>query len=261
MFGISAFFNKDQGSSKDKTTYTPYDPEARGRIADIANRGMDMAEEAWSLYQTDFLPYEREIMAANRRLLPQQTEATRLGLEETMRDIEINRPVKEAAGLASEKFYQQAAEGVDPEIRMGEATADVQQGFGQSWAEMKRELARAGIQPGSSKYQELMADMIYNKAKSVAGARTTARRTAENESFGRLTTATGLAGRPTDTTPYAYGATPGATDPSGKVAGFMGGAASATATGLTPQAVRGRGFTTGQQWGMSGSAGTATYKP
>ena len=271
MFGLSGFFQKDRQTTSETTRQDPYDPAAPGRIGDIANRQMDMAEEAWDLYQTDFLPYEKEIMAANRELLPAQQKATRLGLEETSRDIEMNRPVKEAlikqqladiglSGPAAEKFYKEAVEGVDPETRMGEATADVQQGFGQAWGEIKREMSRAGIHPGSAKYKEMMADMIYNKAKNIAGARTTARRGAQDESFGRLTTAMGVRGKPEgigapNTTQYAYGATPGATDPSGKAAGFMGGAATSTGIGLGTGMTATEGVDKKTSWGLSGKAG------
>jgi hypothetical protein len=269
-----------------QTEYLPYEQEAIAANTRLIDINVDLMEAEFGMQE---------------RLLPEREETVKAGLEEMRRDIEAGRPVKDAqieneiarlkaegrllpeqeeatrqmlkeavaemkrSAPAAEKFYKEAVEGVDPEERMGEATADVEQAFGQSMSEIRRELSRAGITPGSKKYQEVMADMIYQKAKGVGGARTRARRGAKAESFQRLTTAMGLKGRPTqltampgrtDITSTAGGAS-GAVpyqqgvlqlgrlgDPSQAAANLMSGAAQTSKYGLTPrqESVRGSAY-------------------
>lgn len=311
--------NYGQAKGEETQRYYAADPEAAKRLADIAERQMGMAEEAWSIYQTDFLPYEQAMIQANidmidpqqelmtaqigaeaeltparqeatqaalddmvkdieegrpvktemlrqqlaqleaeGRLLSDREELARTGLQEALADIEAGRPLKtemlkqnlaqlqaegrllpareeaaaaglkqrtaetEAAGRllperekaarlgleqvakeiglsgpAAEKFYKEATEGVSAEEYRGEASADVEQTYGQALKEARRDLSRAGVAPGSKKYQEMMADMIYQKAKAGAGARTSATREAGKESFRRLGAAMAVRGRPT----------------------------------------------------------------
>lgn len=305
--------------SEEDQRYYASDPEAAARLADIADRQMTMAEEAWGIYQTDFLPYEQAMIEANMdmidpnrelmqaqigaetELTPARQAATQAALDDMVKDIEEGRPVKtemlkqqlaqleaegrllsdrealakeglkealadieagrplkkemlkqnlaqlqaegrllpareeeaaaglkqrtaetEAAGRllperekaarlgleqvakeiglsgpAAEKFYKEATEGVSAEEYRGEASADVEQTYGQALKEARRDLSRAGVAPGSEKYQEMMSDMIYQKAKAGAGARTRATREAGKESFRRLGAAMSVRGRPT----------------------------------------------------------------
>lgn len=317
MGDLGAFMGQKRG--REDETYYASDPDAAERLAKIAERQMTMAEEAWGIYQTDFLPYEQATIGANMELIdpqwkleeaqleaetaltparqfateaalqemvddmqagrPVKAEALKLqldqleaegrllsdkerlakeGLEEAYDDIVAGRPLKaemlkqnlnqlqaegrllpareeaaaaglkqrtaetEAAGRllparekaarlgleqvakeiglsgpAAEKFYKEATEGVSAEEYRGEASADVEQTYGQALKEARRDLSRAGVAPGSKKYQEMMSDMIYQKAKAGAGARTRATREAGKESFRRLGAAMSVRGRPT----------------------------------------------------------------
>jgi hypothetical protein len=208
------------------TQVSQVDPEAARRMAAVAERSQQLAEQQWGTYQNIFAPYEQELVSTNRAVLPYyqqmmeaeygaqarlaapREEATRLGLEEQIRDIEMGRPVKEAlvqqqlaeleqAAPVSAEFYRQALEGVDVGQRMAEAQADIEQGYAGTRGIMSRELARAGVMPGSARQAEALEDLLYQRAKSIGGARTLARRGAETESFGRLQTAMGVRGRAT----------------------------------------------------------------
>lgn len=214
------------------------DPEAAKRLADIADRQMVMAEEAWGVYKTDFLPYEKANILAQTELIDPKKEFMTAGLEQATKEMGLAEP-------ATEKFYKEAVEGVSAEEARGKASADVEQTYGQGLKEARRDLARAGVSPGSKKYQEMMSDMIYQKAKAGAGARTRATRYAGEESFRRLGAAMAVRGRPT-----AQGlAQP--TGGAGRMAGGLMGGASATSTaGLRPQKTT-EDYTQ-RQWGTSG---------
>jgi len=238
------------GASDTETIAQNYamDPTAIARLQEIAESQQEMAEEAWGIYKTDYLPYEQKLLQANMdlidpnrelmktqiqaetgltpertettrtalknlreqiesegRLLPEQEKATKAALGEHISDIE-------RAGPVSERYYEEALEGINPEERMGEASADVEQAFGQSLGNLRRELSRAGVTPGSQRYQDIVSDTIYEKAKALAGARTTARRGAEEESYQRLTDAMG---RRAGTLTSAGGAIAGRTSTAG----------------------------------------------
>ena len=69
MLGASGSYGRGKGHEESFQSYTPSDPAAAQRLADIADRQVTMGEEAWELYQTDFLPYEQESMKSNLRLM------------------------------------------------------------------------------------------------------------------------------------------------------------------------------------------------
>ncbi|WP_462328056.1 hypothetical protein [Desulfobaculum sp.] len=97
------------------TTINAVDPEAARKLATLS-------EEQLALYKEHFLPYERELANANlavlperqgltteelatqRELLPLRRRVAQAGLEETLFDLELGRPVKEA--LVSEQLAE-----------------------------------------------------------------------------------------------------------------------------------------------------------
>ena len=230
--------------------------------------------------KTEMLEQQLAQLEAEGRLLSDRERLAKAGLEEAVADLREGRPLKQAqlgqqlkeiqlAAPATEKFYKESVEGVSAEEERGKASADVEQTYGQGLKEARRDLARAGVAPGSKKYQEMMADMIYQKAKAGAGARTRATRYAGEESFRRLGGAMSVKGRPGGLQPptgytasgamagatgkglagvesmgrWAPGATPygqpGMPQATGETGGLatqlMGGAAQTSAAGLRPQ--------------------------
>lgn len=195
------------GTSTTTTTQVveqKYDPVASKKMAEIAERQQEMSEEQWALAKEVFEPYEREMVAINRALLPDVAETSAMTMEEMRRDITMGREVKDALresqieelGLsrpATEKFYREAVEGVDVGERMGEATADVAQSFKGGEGNLRRSAARMGLKPTA----QMIRDLALAESKVKAGARTTARRTADVESFQRLQSAMGARGRAT----------------------------------------------------------------
>ena len=104
-------------------TESHYDPVASKKMAEIAERKQEMSEEQWAIAKEVFEPYEREMVAINRALLPEVAATTSLSMEEMRRDIAMGRDVKDVlresqldelrlSRPATEKFYHEAVEGV-----------------------------------------------------------------------------------------------------------------------------------------------------
>lgn len=187
------------------TTNQNYDKPSSRKMARIAQRQQRMAEDQYRLYKRYGKPYDIEALQANRDLLPYITASSQATLEEQMRDLAANQPVKDAlrqeqleeierSRPVADKFYQDALNGVDPQDRMNRAQADVAQGFDQSAATTRRDASRMGINLNSGRMAAALSDTGLERAKAIGAARTGARQMAETENFSRLGTAMGVRG-------------------------------------------------------------------
>lgn len=284
---------------KTSTSYQAADPEAARRLAGVAEREAAMGEEQQGIAKEVYLPYEkamveanmglvqpqadlsREEIASGMRLMPAREAATQASLEESRRDIEMGRPLKDetrnqalaelrASSPAMEKFYQEAADGVDPNYARveGAAGADVAQGYKAAEGMMRRAAGRMG-QGGESAN---LASTGLSFARDMAGAKTMARegerQRAETQGFQRLTTAMGMRGRTglaglgdmgsagTVATPYVAGDMNQGdyrlTNPNATALAAYGGAATANMGGMKTMGSSGHSSQTG--WNASVSA-------
>lgn len=211
------------GGSTTSSTTNSYDPVASMASMYTALNNESRANELFGIYKDSYLPYDQAAMAANTQLLsgltqltqqeidlnselnPTRAAATKSALEEAMRDIEKNRPLRDELRTqqlnelawsqpVAEKFYQEALNGITPqyEQRMGQATSDVAQAYANSANDTAMSLARMGVDPTSGKALAALSGMGSSRAKDTALARTSARDTERNrvetESWNRLTT-------------------------------------------------------------------------
>jgi hypothetical protein len=192
-----------KGGSSSTTTV---DKAYNRRLAAIQERQQDIADEYfryWDEYQkpyeilqtqsnTELLPLETEtakqqqLLAgqqaqAGQELLPLQTDAAKAKLEDQIETIGMMKPVKT-------NFFQQAAEGVDVQGRMGMAQADVAKGFADAETGTRMFMSRMGVNPNSGRFAAAASATDRAKAAAVAGARTTSRLNSEDENFRRLAT-------------------------------------------------------------------------
>ena len=139
---------------------------------------------------TELLPYETEAYKqqqlltgqqaqAGQELLPWQTGAAQAQLADKIDTIGQMQPVKT-------NFFQQAAQGKDVAGAMASAQADAAKGFEDAAAATARNMSRMGVNPNSGRYAGVNAEQDLAKAAAVAGARTQARTTTEDENFRRL---------------------------------------------------------------------------
>jgi len=166
------------------TTTNNYDPVASAKMADIAERQQSMAEEQWDMYKDYFQDYEIEVAKANRDLLPYMTDATKEELQYYQESSEANRSLLP-------KFYEEAEKGVDVSERMDSASNEVKAAAKLGEGMRRREISRYGIDPGSSTFSNAVNTAALDTSRAIAGSRTLAKETAEQENFARLGAALG----------------------------------------------------------------------
>ena len=281
------------GNSSSSSTTTQYmtDPEAARRMAGVAEAAERRSDEQWQLYQDTFQPLDEAMVQANMAnlgvntdlvgaqlasqlgLVQPRTTAQELSLQESMSDIQRSAPIKDeiasqtleglqtARGLDS-KFYKEAMDSSNVGARMAEASADVAQGFKSGNEQLMRNASRAGLNTGSRKFIDAMANQALEKSKAIGGARTSARNLAKNEGFQKLTTALNARnqtsqGQP-NLTSLAINAMPvsggalqvgnyGLTNPADRSLGYMGAAVNANAAGMRPLT---QGSSSGSSWNI-----------
>ena len=190
-----------KGGSSSSTTV---DKEYNKRLAAIQERQQDIADQYFAYWNevqkpyetlqaqsnTELLPYETEAYKqqqlltgqqaqAGQELLPWQTGAAQAKLADQIDTIGQMQPVKT-------NFFQQAAQGKDVAGAMASAQADAAKGFEDAAAATARNMSRMGVNPNSGRYAGVNAEQDLAKAAAVAGARTQARTTTEDENFRRL---------------------------------------------------------------------------
>jgi hypothetical protein len=206
------------GEKQSSSTSYSIDPAASARLAAVSERQQDQAENMFALYEDTFLPYEKDMIAYNQALLPYSQElsqgqlqsesnllpmreqATAMGLQEMMDDIELNKPLKErqvqeqmadleASAPVRDKFFAEAGKGPDYEGAMGRASADVGMAYRDADAIARRSMSRMGTGPNSGQMAGMQTAIGLDRARATVGARDQARRYEDDKSFGRMSTA------------------------------------------------------------------------
>lgn len=209
------YFKGGGGSSGDT-----YDKAYNARMASIAEAQQSMAQDYFDFYKSDYQPMEREQIAANREmipyetelskekiqaemdllpgqvalgkaqnesalaLLPGQTELTQMQIDDSMAAIGEKAPVRQA-------FFEASLNGVDVESRANRAAADAAHAFMSADGVARRNTARMGVNPNSGRFADMANTNALNRAKTIGGATTQARFGAEAENYQRLSNAMG----------------------------------------------------------------------
>lgn len=250
------------GSSQ--TTTNSYDPVYNDRMAKIAERQQEMAEDQWDMYKTYFQDYEISVAQANKELLPFMTDSTREQLQYQTEAAAANRELipaatalnkKELEGQlpVAEKYYREALEGVDVGERMDSASTEVKAAAKLGESMRRREASRYGIDPGSTTFGNAVNKAALDTARGISGARTGAKERAEQENFQRLGLALDKSVAPV--VGQGGAATVNNADPYSRAAGSYSGAAATYA----PLATRVLSSTTtkddgGSVWDFAGTA-------
>jgi hypothetical protein len=258
------------GSSSSNTTQTQ-DPEAARRMAAVAERQQDMAEDQWGLAKDTFEPYEKAMVESNLNLIEPNEALMKARMEEGVYDIEQGRELKDesrsarleelkASSPAMREFYANATADIDeklidPRQKAREFGAEASQQFGVAEGELRRSVARMGGNASDMSTTGNMRRMSMSRAKNVAGARNTGRRIGEtdarnqgralrSEKFGKLSDAVkmrsgGMASQPSlDNTAYGQGEMQlgnySMNNPTDRSAGLYGNAINALSQGMKP---------------------------
>ena len=92
-----------KGGSSQTTTTNNYDPVYNAKMAAIAERQQEMAEDQWDMYKTYFQDYEISVAQANKDLLPYMTDSTREQLQYQTEAAAANRELIPAATALNKK--------------------------------------------------------------------------------------------------------------------------------------------------------------
>lgn len=171
------------------STINSQDPAYNARMAAIAEAQQAMAEEYFDFWKSEYKPYESAMIKANQGLIPAETQLRQAQLQGQLQLTPLQVQAQEAqlAGApgAISQFYQSAGS-VDEKDWMGQAGADVAQQFDIARGSLNRNLARMGVMSGSGRMIGMQKDLALAEAKALAGAKSQARRAADEEKFKRL---------------------------------------------------------------------------
>ena len=161
------------------------DPEAQRRMAAVAERQAALSEQQWGYYLQQFQPLDTAMAQANLDLVGPQSELQKAVVQENLNLIP-------ARSQATQKYYN-ILNGTDLKQKaVDEASADVNQAFGSAKDDYRKTASRLGIDPNSGRFTESLKDLERDQALGLAGARTSARKQAEEQEFSRYASSQGL---------------------------------------------------------------------
>lgn len=141
-------------------------------MREFAERMRELGEEQWGIFKSVYLPYEKLMM------------------QEGIQDLEANREIKAAmrreAVPTIERFYREASTPVNAQERQAEAEADVVGAYADVPEAVRRQMARTGTNLSGGRYESMMKAIALDRAKTISGARATARQEARDETFSKL---------------------------------------------------------------------------
>ena len=137
----------------------------------------DIARERW--LRPGEAKLSSEQTESERTMLPQRAALETAQIGEQTSAIDFRKPI-------AKEFYKQSLAGVDPDKKATQAELDVKHGFkkaGDVWA---KNISSFGMDPSSGKYEATTRSSALDMGTGIAGARTQARDTAEQEGYKRL---------------------------------------------------------------------------
>lgn len=196
---------------------TGIDKEYNSRMAGISEAQLQMAQEYFKFWQTDYKPYEQAQIKENTKMLPHLTGSTiakadyekaqyegmlekdekgntLLGLqqENERAKLEQSMTLMGDQTKVAQEMYKTALQGVDANAAANRAKADVAMGYQDASRSMRRDMGRMGLGGGGGNYASSMAQLARSRAKDQAGLMTQARTSAKNQQFSQLYAAAGL---------------------------------------------------------------------
>lgn len=161
------------------TTTNTVDYSYNSRMAAIAEQQQAMANEYFDYWKSDYQPYEKAQIKANMELMPGETSLAK-------EKISSQRELLPFQTNVAKDYYAMVLKGVNAEEETGKARTDVMQSFKLTEGERRREFGRMGVDPSSPAFASQRSADLREQVKAMAGAGTTARRYAEEETMRRL---------------------------------------------------------------------------
>lgn len=158
-----------------------------------ANDAMALAREQWEWNKTR----ADELLPQQKALIQQQLDIGKTSADRAKSEWEIyNSLYLPAERQYVEKMTNWDTPDRRTQ-RIQEAVADVNRGYDAAGGTLERNLARSGVRPGGDGYVQAMGDLTRARAADTAGATNTTRRQVENEGIAGLERVTNIGrGRP-----------------------------------------------------------------
>lgn len=198
---------KGGGSSSTNSTTNitnVVDEEYNRRLAEIQERAQDLSDKYYSFWEKtsapleaaqaqiklEQTPLEGEVSKGALQLQKAQNEA-QLGLLPLQTDVTkgVLNLKKDSLPQVSEltkSFLTKSAEGVNADVWANRAGTDQNIAASQQNKQLMRNASRLGLNPNSGAFTNAMKDSSLQNAAQVAGARTKAFQSAEDENYKRL---------------------------------------------------------------------------
>jgi len=180
------------GGGGSTTTINSYDPTYNAGMLQISKEQQAMAQEYFNFWRDTYKDYETKQVESNTRMMPYMEEAEIAEAKLNKQKFETGQDLMGRQAQVARAAYDEALKGVDGNRAASQAQADVVQSFDTSKESLNRDMARLGLSTSDPGYASAMVGLARDKAKATAGAMTTARNTASDKSFSRLSTAAGL---------------------------------------------------------------------
>lgn len=173
------------GGGGSTNTVSEGDKEYNARMATISEAQQTMAEEYYQYWQDVHKPMETEMVAANRQLIPGETELS-------LAQLAAQQQLLPGQVEAGQRAQTLALQGVDGDRAAREAAAGVASQFAGVEGASLRELSRRGMLDPNQATVDLQ-HLGIERAKASAQAQTAARNQANTDSFQMLNTVAGNA--------------------------------------------------------------------
>ena len=175
---------KGGGSSSTNSTTNitnVVDEEYNRRLAEIQERAQDLSDKYYAFWEKTSAPLE-SAQAQNEAqlgLLPLQTDVTKGVLN-------LKKDSLPQVSELTKSFLTKSAEGVNADVWANRAGTDQSIAASQQNKQLMRNASRLGLNPNSGAFTNAMKDSSLQNAAQVAGARTKAFQSAEDENYKRL---------------------------------------------------------------------------
>jgi hypothetical protein len=169
------------GGDKESKSSVTIDPAVVARINEITDEAMDLFKLDSDFYKNFMMPFQKDMMKLNRKLLPQMGKIAKTQLRiqqaDLLQDKELRDQLRasakadiEKADVLGEELFGRIMEAADVESATGKKRSEIAQEFGR----LETQLVREGIDPTSPEYRAIQKELELEESKQSIQARTDA---------------------------------------------------------------------------------------
>ena len=177
------------GGGSDSSTTVKFPKEVREALQRMSGKAEDLFDVQSDFFKNVMMPYQKDLMKANKKLLPFVTKNMKKQLLIQHADMVGESKLREKFRAATEEdlersgelgdqLFQSIQERMDVDARTTEKRTQLAQEFGR----LEKNLVREGIDPTSPEHRAIKKELEMEQARASIGARTAA----ENEAFQTL---------------------------------------------------------------------------